>query len=112
MSIPDRFRFSDVHPWDFNGDGAFTISDVWRAWESLYYLPGDLIIWLLLDRVPPVAVFLEITSASYKGWLSGVLSGFLWVLGLLTIAAFVNALVETVRARNPRSETPPKENSD
>jgi len=35
---------------DFNGDGAFTISDLWQSVGWFYFMPGDLLVWLF-DRL-------------------------------------------------------------
>jgi len=64
--------------WDMNRDGQVTISDVplWFSW--LFFLPGDLVLLLLLGTT--VGNFLEISRASLGGFGSGILSVlFVWL---------------------------------
>ena len=68
-------RFKIV--FDLNGDGAFTISDVWEWVKWIYFAPGDyLIIQLLNAEVEHTAVgrFFELSSVSIGGIASGAFS--------------------------------------
>lgn len=71
--------------WDMNYDGVFSISDVWLWFKWLYFYPGDLVMYVIL-QAPKLATFLEMTSDSFFGVASGVISGFVWLLLYVVIA--------------------------
>lgn len=68
---------------DMNCDGLFTISDVnaWTHW--LFFLPGDMLIWGLMQH-EMTATFFELTPKSYGSIYSGAISviGWLFVYGI------------------------------
>ena len=66
---------------DMNCDGAFTISDVLQWFEWVYFLPGDGLLWALMEW-QSVATFLELTPAAYSGWFSGIVSAFIWFIAM------------------------------
>jgi hypothetical protein len=69
---------------DMNGDGIFTISDVWLMVKYVYFAPGDLVIFAhLSDRELPT--LFELDASWLYGWTSGVISGLVWfiVLGII-----------------------------
>ena len=72
---------------DMNCDGAFTISDIPLLSEWVVYLPGDLLLLFLMGRFPEIAAFLELTPASFGGWISLGISIIAWlfVCGLITV---------------------------
>lgn len=84
----------DLRLWSFfadmNGDGAITISDVWLWIKWLYFYPGDGLHYALMHGLPKLAEFFEVSSASYGGGFSGVVSFFAW----LCIWAALGASVE------------------
>jgi len=59
---------------DMNLDGSFTISDVWLWFKWLYFYPGDGLVYLFLNKTPSIADFFEMTTSSYGGVFSGVVS--------------------------------------
>ena len=77
---------------DVNGDGKVTISDVggWLSW--VFFWPGDWIIELVIENASSLADFFELTDDPFKGVLSGILSGFIWFLGLLIWGVGARAL--------------------
>jgi hypothetical protein len=82
---------SAFRPWemiraDMNYDGLVTISDIWLWLKWLFFLPGDSAIWLTMDRAYGLATFLEFSTTSYGGWLSGFLSVVGWLLALILIS--------------------------
>jgi hypothetical protein len=83
----------DLRLWSFfadmNGDGAVTISDVWLWFKWLYFYPGDGLLYAVMSGAPKIAYFFELSSVSYGGGFSGVVSFFAWliVLGVLGAAA-------------------------
>jgi DNA-binding CsgD family transcriptional regulator len=68
---------------DVNGDGTFTISDVFLFLGDAFFLPGDWLIWTIASYAPPVAGFLELGPSAYGGILSGFVSAFAWLAALL-----------------------------
>lgn len=74
---------------DMNGDGVFTISDVWELLYSLFYYPGDYVVQTLIGT--ELGKFLEISAASYGGIVSFVLSLIVW--GPVFIFAFLMLIV-------------------
>ena len=71
---------------DMNCDGLVTISDVGLWLEWVFFLPGDGLIWFLM-QLEPIATFLEMTSESYGGWGSGLISGAVWLIGATVVDA-------------------------
>jgi hypothetical protein len=76
--------------WDMNGDGLFTISDIWLLEKWLLCLPGNFLLEVFQLNLPRAARFFEIhasmaASDSFYGvaaWLISLLS---W-LGLALLA--------------------------
>ena len=66
---------------DMNCDGVFTISDVglWLKWT--FFLPGDGLLWAVM-QLSEVAIFLELTPNAYSGWFPGVVSAIAWLVAL------------------------------
>jgi hypothetical protein len=63
---------------DANGDGQLTYTDVLeRAW-ALFFLPGDLCLYVLSTRAAPLARWLELGPGDYHGFVSGVVSVCAW----------------------------------
>ena len=78
FSIPCNPVFERWNPIrDMNRDGAFTISDIFQWLGYLFHSSGDFLIFLLMGS-PELAQFLEISAASYGGFLSGLVSAFIW----------------------------------
>ena len=65
---------------DMNYDGIVTISDVWLWIKWLYYYPGDLFLYFLMQDFPRLAVFVEVAPESYSGSFSGIFSVFFWTV--------------------------------
>ena len=76
---------------DMNCDGAFTISDVklWLLW--LFFVPGDGLLWLLM-QFPEAAVFLELMPDAYGGWFSGIVSAIGWLIALIVLGSIAVAI--------------------
>lgn len=64
---------------DMNCDGEFTISDVWLWFEWAFFLPGDGLLWLIMQH-EHLATFLEVSAATYSGWFSGIVSAIGWLI--------------------------------
>jgi hypothetical protein len=71
-------RFTWPRGSDFNLDQVFTISDIWLAAGWLFHFPGDLAIAALLNA--GFGTFLEMTTASFGGVFSGIVSFMVYML--------------------------------
>jgi hypothetical protein len=85
-SLDERWSFTT----DTNGDGAFTISDIDSILAWLFFLPGDYVIYLLLTYAPNLARFLELSSASYGSFGSGLVSSCVWLFGIVLAWAWTS----------------------
>jgi DNA-binding MarR family transcriptional regulator len=65
--------------WDGNADGRFTVTDVGLWLQTLFFLPGDTLIWLSLHYAPEITQFFEVNSAQYGSTFSALLSVFIWL---------------------------------
>ena len=59
-----------------NGDGIFTISDVWEILYLLFFYPGDFVVYRLIGT--EFGTFFEFSLADYGGFFSGVISFIVW----------------------------------
>lgn len=88
----------DERQWSFVVDmdysGSITISDVWLWFEWLYFYPGDGVIYFLVNKVPDVGRFLEITHSDYGGVLSGAVSFVAWFIVLAIIIGAIEEFSE------------------
>lgn len=84
---------------DMNFSGAITIKDVWLWVKWLYFYPGDVFIYFLLNKVPGVGHFFEMTYSSYGGVLSGILSFFIWII----IALVIISAILSISTQDPKS---------
>ena len=74
--------------WDMNADGVFTISDIGALFNWLFFAPGDLAIFVTITQFSTVANFLELSASFYGGWISGILSGLVFIVGLSWVISF------------------------
>jgi hypothetical protein len=81
----DRWPFAPL-TLDANGDGQFTFEDILERLWTLFFLPGDLFLYVLTRYAAPVARWLELGPADYRGFVSGVLSTCVWFVAF-TIAS-------------------------
>jgi uncharacterized iron-regulated membrane protein len=94
---------------DMNFDGAVTISDAWLWLKWLFFYPGDLLFYVLMTSVSPVARFLELSQSSYGGWSSGIISAITWLIACSVIAFLLGAALSSSSAhRTPSMATAPK----
>ena len=79
---------------DMNCDGLFTISDVglWAEWA--FFLPGDGLLWAVMQS-QPLATFLELTPAVYSGWFSGIVSAIIWLIAWLVLLAVLEGKIDS-----------------
>ena len=61
---------------DIDGNGVFTISDVWEFLVLLFYLPGDTVVSMLIGT--PFGIFFEFTYQDLGGWFSLIISACTW----------------------------------
>ncbi len=90
---------------DFNGDGAFTVSDVWLLLQALlplglalikmiwawFCFPGNYAISAMFEYYPGVVVFLELASSNAESYHNGGYSGLLSFFTYFTILVILNA---------------------
>jgi hypothetical protein len=69
-----------------NGDGIFTIDDVWLMVKYVYFAPGDLVIFAHMAD-PDLPTLVEVDASWLYGWTSGVISALVWFIVLGTIGA-------------------------
>lgn len=74
---------------DMDKSGLTTISDVWLWIFWLYYYPGDLIIYFIINKLPAIAQFFEITARSYSSFLSGFFSGIVWLIMMAIVIRII-----------------------
>ena len=65
--------------WDGNADGRFTVTDVGLWLQTLFFLPGDTLIWVSLRYAPEITQFFEVDAAQYGSTFSALLSVFVWL---------------------------------
>lgn len=65
--------------WDGNADGRFTVTDVGLWLQTLFFLPGDTLIWVSLRYAPQITQFFEVNAAQYGSTFSALLSVFAWL---------------------------------
>ena len=70
---------------DMNFDGLITISDIWLWVKWLYFYPGDFFISVLIEYLPFIATFLELSSGDYGGLGSGFFSFIVFFIFFLGI---------------------------
>ena len=71
---------------DMNGDGIFTIDDVWLMVKYFYFAPGDLVIFAHMAD-PDLPTLVEVDASWLYGWTSGVISALVWFIVMGTIGA-------------------------
>lgn len=77
----ERFHFVK----DMNGDGVFSISDVWLAIEVVWLLPAKMVV-SMAQLSPTLATFFEINCSTGESWGGGIFSLVWWSLVLLGMA--------------------------
>jgi hypothetical protein len=101
MNVPEMILLWDAR-WhfaaDMNGDGVFTIADVWLMVKYVYFAPGDAIIFAHMTdpELPTLLTLFEPDASWLYGWASGVLSGLVWFVVLWIIAAHIRSLRQRI----------------
>jgi hypothetical protein len=85
-----------------NGDGTFTVSDLFLFVGDAFFVPGNWLIWTIATYVPPVARFLELGPSAYGGILSGFVSAFAWLATLLALIIAYGSIRDFDRALTSR----------
>ena len=78
-------RFANLFG-DQNGDGAITMTDVWIITKSLFFLPGDGVIYAAYHE-NSAGMFFEITPDFYGGVFSGIVSLLIWLVLLSVVGS-------------------------
>ena len=85
-----------IKPWEFaadmNLDGIFTISDIMAILIQLFFLPGDSLLFFILNYLPKVTELLELSYDNYHGMFAGIVSFIVWVLLIPIIANCIKLL--------------------
>ena len=91
--------------WDSNADGRFTVTDVGLWLQTLFFLPGDTLIWISLRYVPEISQFFEVDSGQYGSTFSALLSVFAWlaIAVLVMTATHWLAMIDRAFTRVVRS---------
>jgi hypothetical protein len=71
---------------DANGDGEVTGADLFADLESLFFLPGDTLLFGLAKYLNPLARWLDVGPSDYGGIVSGTLSACAWFLGFTIVS--------------------------
>lgn len=75
---------------DMNQNGTVTISDAWLWFKWFYFLPGDGLLYLFMDKLIPIGEFFELTVTSYGNLFSGIISFFIWGFVSLILLSFAH----------------------
>lgn len=76
-----RFYFAK----DMNGDGVFSISDIWLIIHDAWLLPSKATI-VLLQQSEDLARFFELSCNTGESWGGGIYSFICWVFVLVLVA--------------------------
>src|SRR5512143_3367748 len=71
---------------DANGDGQFTLTDLIERLWALFFLPGDLFLYVLSTYAARLARWLELGPADYGGFVSGVVSVCAWFIAFTIVS--------------------------
>ena len=93
----DRWPFAQS-TLDANSDGQFTFADVFERLWTLFFLPGDVFLYVLFAHAAPLARWLELSPADYGGLVSAFLSAGAWFVAL-TITSITYQYVRDVDRR-------------
>ena len=73
----------EIKPWEFvsdmNSDGVFTMSDITEILIQLFFLPGDSLLFLILNYLPKVTELFKLSYDDYHGMFAGIVSFIVWV---------------------------------
>jgi hypothetical protein len=92
-------------PWDFNGDGAFTISDVGIWWNYITAYPTDMII----TSHTGLSQFFELGKIAPLGFFQSAIGMLGWTILLVVISVWIAMFISFVNNKLPqeRRGTPP-----
>lgn len=66
--------------WDRDDDGVLTTGDALLWLQSVFYYPGDMVLWLCDTlSLTPLVRWIEPSPHYYGGMLAAVLSGLVWL---------------------------------
>jgi hypothetical protein len=87
VEVPNNISRQWAFSADMNSSGSVTIGDVWLWCKWIFFYPGDYLIKILMENIPEVGSFLEISPSWYGGWISGLLS---WCFYMILERKLVN----------------------
>ena len=84
---------------DMNGDGIFTISDVWEIIEFIWFYPVKAA-FPFIEKYTKISTFLELncTTGVSSGWV--LLAILLWII-LIVLLGLSLAMIEALLRRKP-----------
>ena len=65
--------------------------------EWVFFLPGDALLLVLMEVLPGIGTFFELTPASFGGWFSGIASLLSWA----NVPLFVVGVWRTIKEDEP-----------
>ena len=65
---------------DMGQNGVTTISDAWLWFKWFYFLPGDGLLYLFMEKLVPIGQFFELTTLSYGNLFAGIFSFIFWCI--------------------------------
>ena len=69
---------------DMNGDGMFSISDVWLIIKFIWWLPAKAVVYMAQGST--LAAFFEVTCSTGESWGGGIFSLAAWFFAFVLIA--------------------------
>ncbi|HXM83544.1 MAG TPA: hypothetical protein VN929_16660 [Burkholderiales bacterium] len=79
-----RFHFAA----DMNGDGVFTISDVFLIAKQIWLLPANLIVGTL-QEIPIIATFFEMDCSTGQSFGGAIFSLFAWFIIFIVLGVML-----------------------
>ena len=102
-------------PLDMNGDGIFTITDVIKLMKQLFFLPGDSLAYLAINKAPRIAQFFELGHDKFHGVLTGIISFIAWVVFFIILMLIKEVITDIykkisreIKGRISETNPPPK----
>ncbi|TAK90271.1 MAG: hypothetical protein EPO06_09830 [Burkholderiaceae bacterium] len=88
---------------DMNGDGIYSITDIWLLIEFIWLLPAKLMV-TLFQSAPAMQRFFEINCDTGESWGGGIFSFFAWALVFILMSNFLEDI-----QRNMQPPPPPEQ---
>ena len=86
MATDDLIRPLDRLLLDADADGQVDVAELWSWCGTLFFLPGDSLIYALAVYLTPLAEFLGLDTADYGGVVSAFVSVSVWLVGFMFVS--------------------------